>query len=200
MAREDASILGVIGAGFQAETQVEAVVAVRPIQSIRVWSRDQQRQEKFANNCSARLGVNAQPSGSAQEAVTGADIVVTVTSSREPVLKAEWISPGTHINAAGSNQIGKRELPGDLVYVNADRVAVDSLEQSLMESGDLMIPLNENPEYRYKAVELSEIVTGRSPGRERSSDITIFKSNGLALEDIAVAGYVYDRLNGCKVT
>jgi alanine dehydrogenase len=118
---------------------------------------------------------------------------VTATNAKEPVLEAEWIAPGTHINAVGSNQIGKRELPTELVYGKADLVTVDSVEQSKMESGDLMIPLKEDARLSYSAIEFREIVAGRLAGRKNESEITIFKSNGLAVEDVAAAGYVVER-------
>ena len=193
LAREDASILGVIGTGFQAETQIEAVAAVRPVRSVRVWSRDAKRRAAFAEKCSSRFGLDVRAMESAREAVAEADIVVTATNAKDPVLEAEWIAPGTHINAVGSNQIGRRELPAGLVYSKADLVAVDSIEQSQMESGDLIIPLKENPELRYNAVELFNVVTGRVRGRRSARDITLFKSNGLAVEDVAVAGYAFEQ-------
>ncbi len=129
----------------------------------------------------------------ARDTVSGADVVVTATNAKEPVLEAGWIAPGTHINAVGSNQIGKRELPTELVYRKADLVAVDSVEQSQMESGDLMIPLKEDTTLNYRAVEFAEIAGGRLAGRTNDTQVTIFKSNGLAVEDVAVAGFVVER-------
>lgn len=190
MARENSSVLGVIGSGFQAETQVEAVAAVRPIRVVQVWSRNAGKREEFARRLAERTQLKVQDVDSARAAVEGADIVVTATNAKEPVFEAEWIAPGTHINAVGSNQIGKRELPTDLVYGKADVVAVDSVEQSKIESGDLMIPLKEDARLSYSAVEFKDIVARRLNGRTSDNDITVFKSNGLAVEDVAAAGYV----------
>jgi ornithine cyclodeaminase len=139
-----------------------------------------------------RTHIKAEPVETARDAVADAHVVVTATNAKEPVLEADWISPGTHINAVGSNQIGKRELPTELVYGKADLVTVDSVEQSKMESGDLMIPLKENGRLRYAAVEFTDIVAGRIAGRTDQGQITIFKSNGLAVEDVAAAGYVVE--------
>jgi len=192
LARENSSVLGVIGSGFQAEAQVEAVAAVRSIREVRVWSRNADKREEFARRLAEQTQVKIQAADTARDAVAGADIVVTATNAKEPVLEADWVAPGTHINAVGSNQIGKRELPTELVYGKADLVAVDSVEQSKMESGDLMIPLKEDGGLGYRAVEFGDIVSGRLAGRTNDNEITIFKSNGLAVEDVAVAGYIVD--------
>jgi ornithine cyclodeaminase/alanine dehydrogenase-like protein (mu-crystallin family) len=190
LARENSSVLGVIGSGFQAETQVAAIAAVRPIRLVRTWSRNPERCQTFARKIAKQSQFEVQVTDSARDAVAEADVVVTATSARDPVLEADWIPAGAHINAVGSNRIDRRELPGDLIYLKANLVTVDSAEQSHAESGDLMIPLKENPELHYNAVELSEVIAGRKPGRAHDREITIFKSNGLAAEDIAVAGYV----------
>ena len=193
LARENSSVLGVIGSGFQAETQAEAVAAVRPIRLVRVWSRSADKRQEFARRLAERTQIEVQAVESARDAVNDADIVVTATNAKEPVLEAEWIAPGTHINAVGSNQIGKRELPTELVYGKADLVTVDSVEQSKMESGDLMIPLKENARLSYRAVEFANIVSRKLNGRTSDNEITVFKSNGLAVEDVAAAGYVVEK-------
>jgi ornithine cyclodeaminase/alanine dehydrogenase-like protein (mu-crystallin family) len=191
LAREDAGVAGVIGSGFQAETQLEAVANVRRLREARVWSRKPERREEFARRMTAKLGLAVSPAASARECVEAADIVVTMTSSREPVIESAWIAPGCHINAAGSNWADRRELPADLVLGRAGLIAVDSIEVAKLESGDILIPLRDKPA-AFPAVELSEIVAGHRPGRTSPDQITIFKSNGLAVEDIAVAGYVYE--------
>jgi ornithine cyclodeaminase/alanine dehydrogenase-like protein (mu-crystallin family) len=180
LAREDAVTLGVIGSGFQAQTQVVAMRAVRPIRTVRVWSRSDKRRRAFAEQCEA-LTANT-----AEEAVRGADIVVTATNSREPVLDDAWIEPGTHINAMGSNQAQRRELPAKLI-LRADLIAVDSLEQARMESGDLLLALQPD-QWDHNIVELKDVTA-----RPSVDAITIFKSNGIAAEDVAAAGYVYKR-------
>jgi alanine dehydrogenase len=194
MAREDASVAGIIGSGFQAETQLEAISNVRKLSEVRVWSRKPERREAFARRCSERLGLNVRAVESAEACVHSADIVVTVTSTIEPVLRSEWISPGTHINAAGSNWPHRRELDSALILNRGSLVAVDSVEVGRIESGDLLIPMQETGITELPACELADIVAGKRPGRTDASQITIFKSNGLAVEDIAVAGYLYGAL------
>jgi ornithine cyclodeaminase/alanine dehydrogenase-like protein (mu-crystallin family) len=192
LAREDARVAGVIGSGFQAETQLEAVANVRRLDEVRVWSRRQERREEFARRMAGKLGLNIRPVATAHECVQAADIVITATGSREPVLESAWIAPGSHINAAGSNWADRRELPADLVLGRAGLIAVDSIEVAKLESGDILIPVRESGKAEFPAVELSDIVAGNHPGRASADQITIFKSNGLAAEDIAVAGYVYE--------
>ncbi len=191
LAREDASVAGILGSGFQAETQLEAIANVRKLREVRVWSRKPDRRAKFAEACAAKFGLNVRAVDTARECVEGADIVATATSSKEPVLASEWISPGTHVNGSGSNWAERRELPTALILDRAALVAVDSVEVGKLESGDLLIPLRERAGTAFPAVELAEIVAGKRPGRTAASQVTIFKSNGLAVEDIAVAGYLY---------
>jgi ornithine cyclodeaminase/alanine dehydrogenase-like protein (mu-crystallin family) len=192
LAREDAAVLGIIGSGFQAETQVWAISQVRQLREVRVWSRKPEKRTGFARRCSEMFGLNVIAVDSAQEAVENTDIVVTATGSKDPVLESAWISPGTHVNAMGSNWLTKRELPTDLVMDLADLVAVDSVEDAHLESGDLMIPLTERPRAAFCAVEFADIVAGKIAGRTSDQQITVFKSNGLAVQDVAVAGYLYE--------
>ena len=192
LAREDASAVGVIGSGFQAETQLEAVAAVRKLTEVRIWSRRPEKREAFAARMSARLGVLVLPVDTARECVDGVGIVITMTSAKDPVLESAWIAPGTHINAAGSNWAHRRELPTDLVIGRATLVAVDSVEVGEIESGDLIIAQNEKGAASLPAVEMADIVGGKRPGRTSASDITVFKSNGLAVEDVVAGGWVYE--------
>jgi alanine dehydrogenase len=192
LARADAGVAAIIGSGFQAETQLEAVANVRPLKEVRVWSRKAEKRTAFAERCAQKFGLNVKAVETAQECVEGADIIVTATSSKQPVLSTEWLSPGAHINGSGSNWAERRELPGDLIFGKADIVAVDSVEVAKLESGDILIPLGEKPGAPFPGVELSEIVAGRRPGRTSADQITVFKSNGLAVEDVAVAGYIYE--------
>jgi ornithine cyclodeaminase/alanine dehydrogenase-like protein (mu-crystallin family) len=186
MARDDASILAIIGSGFQARTQIEAMRAVRPIGEVRVWSRDAAKRTAFA----AEKGVRATET--AEAAVRGADIIVTATFAKEPVLSSEWVDPGAHINAMGSNQANRREIPAELVH-RADKIAVDSIEQARMESGDLLMALDETDWSSPRIVELQDVVSGRVQGRTTPQQITLFKSNGLAVEDVIAAAFVYER-------
>lgn len=176
LANPRAEVLGVIGSGFQARTQVEAIRAVRPIREVRVWSRNTEKVRKFAEEAAATA------SESAETAVRGADIVVTATNSKDPVLEADWIGRGTHVNAMGSNIANRRELPADLVR-GANVVAVDSLEQAKIEAGDLLLA-----DSWANVVELKDVQSGYDPAR-----ITIFKSIGLGVEDVAAGGFVYEQ-------
>jgi len=180
LARADADTLAVIGSGFQARTQVEAVLSVRPVRDVRVWSRKQENRERFAEECARELGAPVRPAASAEEAVRGAGIVVTATNSRNPVFEDHWIDPGTHINAIGSNQANRRETPPELVR-RADLIAVDSIEQA----GDLLLALDQADWQRVK--ELKDL-----SGRPSTRSITLFKSVGLGVEDVAAAAYVYE--------
>jgi ornithine cyclodeaminase/alanine dehydrogenase-like protein (mu-crystallin family) len=181
LAAPDASTLTIIGSGFQAQSQFDAIREVRAIKSVRVWSRNEEKREKFAK----LLGATA--CATAEDALRGADIVATATSSKDPVLESNWISAGTHTNAMGSNQAQRRELPSELI-ARAQLIAVDSIEQAKIEAGDLLLaPVDwADP----KIVELSKI-----EARPAGSPVTIFKSVGLGVEDVAAAAFVYEQLS-----
>ena len=188
LARPDASVLGVIGTGFQAETQIAAIRAVRQIREVRVWSRSEERRLAFAQK------VNARATASAEEAIRGADIIVTATYAKDPVLEDAWVKPGAHINAIGSNNPQRREIPAELIN-RAARIAVDAIDQAKIESGDLLLAWAAAPKRwdDLRLVELAAIAAGQKSGRDSSEDLTIFKSNGLGVQDIAVAGFVFER-------
>ena len=191
LAREDASRLALFGSGFQAETQLEAVACARKLSSVRVFSRKPERRERFASKMSDKLGLAVEAVQSPEIAMEGADIVTTVTSSRHPVFPGELLRPGTHINAAGSNHIKRRELD-TLTVSKASLVAVDSLEQAHMEAGDLTQAADEGEFDWNGACELHSILAGEAAGRSSKDQITLFESQGLALEDIALAEYLYE--------
>lgn len=176
LARPDARTLGIIGSGFQARTQLEAIRWVREITEVRVWSRSEEKRRKFAEECGATRV------DSAEEAVRGAEIVVTATNARDPVLEDSWIQPGAMINAMGSNQASRRELPGELVR-RANLVAVDSLEQARIESGDLILA-----DSWTNVRELQDL-----DEHYDHNQITIFKSLGLGVEDVAAGAFIYER-------
>jgi ornithine cyclodeaminase/alanine dehydrogenase-like protein (mu-crystallin family) len=191
MARADADTVGIFGTGWQAESQLMAVCAVRPIKSIQVYGRDAERREAFARKMASLLRVEVFAAGSPEETVRGKSIVITATGAREPVLKGEWIEPGTHLNVAGSNFLSKAEVDVETIR-RASIIAVDSIEQSKIEAGDLM-PATERGVISWESVtELGRIVAGRDKGRTSDQDITLFKSNGIALEDISTALRVYN--------
>jgi alanine dehydrogenase len=181
LARPDAQVLAMIGSGFQARTQLEAIRAVRDLKEVRVWSRSEAKRREFAEATGARAV------DTAEEAVRGADIVVTATWAKDPVVEAGWISPGTHINAMGSNQAQRRELPSDLIAM-ADLIAVDSIEAGKIESGDLLLaPVDWNDP---RIVDLARVER-----RPAGNPVTIFKSNGLGVEDVAAAAFIYEKLS-----
>ena len=159
MARADGDTVGLIGSGFQARSQLDAIAAVRRLRSVKVWSRSAEKRTLFAREASGQLGIPVEPAAGAEEAVRGAAIVVTMTNAREPVLEAAWIAPGTHVNAAGSNQPNRRELPPALV-LRADWIVVDSIEQARMESGDLLMAMDEAAWNQPRVVELAQVVSG----------------------------------------
>ncbi len=195
MARDNAARVGIFGTGWQARSQVEAVCAVRPVESVVAFSPNPQHREKFCSDMSAKLGIPVRAASGAEETAREADIVITATTSREPVFQGEWIAPGTHINAVGANHLSRQELDVETVRRSAC-VVVDSLEQSMLESGDLARAAEADAFYWEDARDLGLVVVGEFPGREDPSEITIFKSNGIALEDIALAGRVYEA--ACK--
>ncbi|MGD0964299.1 MAG: ornithine cyclodeaminase family protein [Candidatus Acidiferrales bacterium] len=191
MARQDARVAAMIGTGLQARTQLEAIVAVRKLDSIRACGRDPGRRETFAREMSARLGVPVMPVSSVEEAVRGAQILTTCTSSKVAVLEGRWIEPGTHINAVGVNQAQKRELDTETI-LRCDVVAADSREQSKIESGDLIHAFAGDLARWDSVREFADIVAGKIAGRTTPAEITLFKSNGVATEDIVVAGRIYE--------
>lgn len=190
MARENASTVAVFGSGFQARTQLEAVCIARDIKQARVYSRREERREEFARQMSERLNLEITAVGSPQECIADADVVVTITSSRDPVFEGAGLAPGAHVNAAGGNHWQRREVDEDTV-TRADVVVVDDMDQAKVECGDLMW-LEARGTFRWDmAHELQEVVAGRVNGRPSDQSITLFESMGVALEDIAAAQLVY---------
>ena len=192
MARAEAANVGILGSGHQAPTQLLALDRVRRLTSVRVYSPSPERRRAFAEKMSGPLGLRVSAVESAEAAVREADIVVVVTSAKQPVLQGGWLAPGTHVNAVGANFPQKRELD-DAVVARAARIVVDSREQSRQEAGDLIAPFAGQPERWNEVRELSEVVAGRFSGRAAAEEITLFKSNGVALEDVATAARVYER-------
>jgi ornithine cyclodeaminase len=192
LAREDADDLAILGAGVQARTHVEAMLAVRPIRRVRVFSRTAEHREQFAARESARHGVAVEASGSAEEAVRGASIVCTTTSSKEPVLRGEWIDAGAHVNAVGASVPSARELDG--AAVARARLFVDRRESTLNEAGDFLLAQQEGLVGEEQILgEIGELLLGEVDGRGTEEEVTLFKSLGLAVEDLAAATYVHRR-------
>jgi ornithine cyclodeaminase/alanine dehydrogenase-like protein (mu-crystallin family) len=190
LARQNARTAAILGTGGQAKTQLEAIAAARKLDSVRVYGRDQERRTKFCAEMSQRLGIPVQPAASSSEAVRGADIVNTATTSAKPVFDGHDIAEGAHINAIGANHAHKRELD-DTAISRADVIFVDSIEQSKQEAGDLIIPFQKQLKKWDAVHELDQLVAGKVPGRANDKQITLFKSNGIASWDLAVAEKVY---------
>lgn len=191
LARPDARVVGMIGAGRQAATQLMAVCAVRPIAEARVYSPTPERRAAFAHRMRETLGIPVQAVERPEAAVEGADILITITSAREPVLRGAWLRPGVHLNAAGSNALLRRELDEEAI-ARADLIVIDSRAQGQIEAGDFLEPLERGHLQWERVYELRDVVAGRV-GRAHPEQITLFKSLGIALEDIAVAAVAYER-------
>jgi len=191
LANPEARSAGIIGTGYQARTQLEAVAAVRHLQQVRAYGRDPGRRAQFCSEMSARIGVPVEPANSCEEAVRGADIAITATSATQIVLEGAWLAPGMHINAMGANWPQKRELDAAAID-RSDVVTVDSIEQAKMEAGDLIQAFGNNVSRWETVHELSEIVAGKIAGRSSANQITLFKSNGIATWDLAAAVRVFD--------
>jgi ornithine cyclodeaminase len=193
LSRPESRTLALLGAGVQAGTHLESISLVRPIDEVRVWSRSGERAHRFAER-SAATGANVVVCGSARDAVDGADIVCTVTSSREPVLHGAWLAPGTHVNAVGASLPTSREL--DSAAVATARLYVDRRESTLNEGGDFLVPRSEGLIGDDHIVgEIGELLLDppRLTGRRSPDEITLFKSLGLAIEDVASARRIFDR-------
>jgi ornithine cyclodeaminase/alanine dehydrogenase-like protein (mu-crystallin family) len=192
LARADASTLALLGSGVQAATHLEAVALVRPLRRVRVWSRDPAHVARFVEAARTRHGFAIEAAPSARDAVAEADVVCTVTASREPVLEGAWLRAGTHVNAVGASLRTAREL--DSAAVARARVFVDRRESAANEAGDLLIPRAEGAiGDDHVQGELGEVLLGRVDGRRSAAEITVFKSLGLAVEDVASAHHIHAR-------
>jgi alanine dehydrogenase len=191
LARADAATVGCFGTGKQARTQLLAVCKVRPIKKIHVYGRDADRRKAFATQLSGETGVEVVPVEKPEEAAKGLDIVITATSAREPVLLGEWVGEGQHLNLIGSNFHAKTETDVE-VFRRATLISVDSKEQAKLEAGDFVAPLNAGVFHWADVIELAPLLVGRYPGRESPRDVTVFKSLGLGVEDVALAARVVE--------
>ena len=191
LARTDARTVGCLGTGKQARTQILAVCKVRPVEQVRVYSRQPERRHAFAERLSRETGVEVLPVDQPEGAVRNMDIVITATTARDPVLLGTWLSPGQHINLIGSNMIAKAEADVE-VFRRATLVVVDSKDQARQEAGDFVAPLNSGVLEWSDIIELAPLIVGRYPGRQSREDITIFKSLGLGIEDIVLAARIVE--------
>ena len=192
LAREDASTLAIIGSGVQAHSHLEALSLVRPLKEVRVWSPTPAHRQRFAADARALTAAAVMPAPDARTAVAGADLIVLVTASREPVVESKWVADGAHICAVGACRPDQREMSTDLV--TRARLFVDSRSGALSEAGDIIIPIKEGAFDNGRiAGELGELVAGRVAGRLKPSDVTIFKSLGMAVEDVTAAHVAFER-------
>jgi len=198
MAVPNAATLAVIGSGKQARTQVEAVCAVRPIKRVRVFSPSREHRTAFAFAVADKLGVETEPVGNGEECVEGADVVVTITKSAEPVCRAAWLKAGAHVNAAGANAAERRELDGTIVE-RAQLLVTDDRAQAEVEAAEFRDLVNAGKLAWTDIHELGDLISGKVPGRRAPSDLTVFKSLGVALEDIAFGELIYRRARDAKV-
>jgi len=191
LARKDSRVIAMIGAGVQARTQLIALNEVLDIDEVRVSDVVKGKAEKYAEEMSGQLGIKIEPMADVGKAVKGADVVVTVTTARGPIVKDEWISEGMHINAIGADAPGKQELDPNIL--KRAKIVVDDLKQAL-HSGEVNVPLSEGIIARGDIyAELGEVITGKKPGRTSRDEITIFDSTGLAIQDIATDWKVYQK-------
>ena len=190
LARQKSSVVGIIGSGVQARTQLMAVHEVRTISEVRVYSPHEEHRGRFAEELGRLLSVRVVPVGSPQEASAEADIICTASTSKVPVLNGRWLKDGAHINGVGSHSPDARELDTDTV--KRSKVIVDSMEAAMKEAGDILIPISEKAipaDHVY--AELGEILVGRKQGRSNDDEVTLFKSQGLAIQDVSTALAVF---------
>jgi ornithine cyclodeaminase/alanine dehydrogenase-like protein (mu-crystallin family) len=192
MARADASEVGIFGSGKQARTQIEAICKVRKVRRICVYSPNEQHRKAFAAEMAPQCETEIVPVSRPEHAAEDKDIIITATTSRERVLLGHWVPQGCHINAIGSNFLGKAELEVSVLRKCAD-VVVDSKDQARLEAGDFTQAIEDGALHWSNIRELGQIIVGRFPVRKHAQDVTLFKSLGIAIEDIAVAGKLYQK-------
>lgn len=187
MALPEATEVGLFGAGWQAQTQLEAIARVRAIQVAYVYSRNEQKRNDFASTMSAQLGIEVRAVDRPQEAAEDLPIVVTATTSREPVFDGAWLAEGTLVCAVGSNWLNKAEIDATVIR-RADNIVCDSVKACQIEAGDFVDALEKGAFDWSRAVDLADVVTGRATARNTRESIALFKSVGLAIEDVALGG------------
>ena len=194
LARKDAEILSILGSGTQAAGHIEAMLLVRKIKKIIVWSRNETHAKQLAGKAGSKNGVDIIVAKNPEEAVRDADIICTVTASAEPIINSEWVSKGTHINAVGSSTPTAREL--DTATILKSKLFTDCYESLYHEAGDFIIPKKEGAiDDSHVKGEIGEILLGRKEGRTSNDDITVFKSLGLAVEDIFSVNHIFRKIS-----
>jgi ornithine cyclodeaminase len=197
LSRKNSSTLSIIGSGEQAKRHIEAMLIIRKIKQINIWSRNEKNAKHLVNTLSGEYNLPVHLKKNVQQAVENADIICTVTSSKEPVVMGEWIAPGTHINAVGSSTPFAREL--DTAAIAKSKLFTDCYESLFKEAGDFLIPKKEGSvtDEHVKA-EIGEVLAGTKKGREHDDEITVFKSLGIAAEDIFAAYHIYEKINDVR--
>ena len=198
MAREDTHQVGIYGAGWQARGQLAAMCAVRDIKGIKVFSRDKENRQEFSSNMEELLETEVVPAGSPEQAMEDVDCVITATTAYDPVFSSDWLKPGMHINAIGGNFLFKREISESTV-LSADKNVVESIEQCMIEAGEFL-PVVEKGRMKWSDLtELGDVVSGKASGRDTPGEITLFKSVGVAIGDLAVAAHIYKIARGARI-
>jgi ornithine cyclodeaminase len=198
MARPDASVLAILGSGVQAWSHLDALARVRPLADVRVWSRTMEHARRFVDRARGVVSARVEAVASPDAALQGADLVALTTASPVPIAESRWVAGGAHICAVGACRPDQREMDSDLVA--RGRLVVDSREGALNEAGDVVLPMKEG---RFGAdhivATLGDVAAGRVPGRASEGDVTIFKSLGMAVEDVAAARLVYRRASAVGI-
>jgi ornithine cyclodeaminase/alanine dehydrogenase-like protein (mu-crystallin family) len=192
LARPEARTLGILGTGVQGFSHLWAMKEVSAVEEVVVYNRSADKAREFRRRYTERFGLPIEIAPNEEAVCRAADILVLATTAAEPIIRRQWLKPGVHINAVGSHSPGARELDG--ATVAAARIVVDSREANLKESGDLLIPMNEG-KINAEAFgdEIGEVAVGKKPGRRSADEITIYKSVGIAIEDVATANLVLQR-------
>jgi alanine dehydrogenase len=186
LARPDAKVAAIFGSGWQAQSQLEALAAVRKLERVKVWSRNAEKLAKFCETMRAKLALDVVPAASPDDAVRGSDVVVTITTSATPVFPGESLGKGVHVNAAGSNSLLRQEID-EATLRKCDVVVVDSRPTALKEAGDLLPALEKGRLHGGGLIELGEVIAGPRPGRTSAEQTTLFESQGMAIQDLILA-------------
>jgi ornithine cyclodeaminase len=186
LARPESKVAGVFGSGWQAQGQIEALAAVRRLDRVKVFSRKAEKLAAFCARMREKLGLDVVPAASAEETVRGSDIVVTITTSATPVFDGEWVEPGTHINAAGSNSLLRQEIDETTVR-KCSPIVVDSRPSAIKEAGDLLPALEKGRVHAGSFAEIGEVMNGTRSGRTLPEQVSLFESQGMAIQDLIIA-------------
>ena len=198
LSKQNSTNLSIIGTGYQAKTQAQAIVAIRPITLIKVYSRSLDNRNRFAKWLEQNLNIECIPVTSPEDCIEKSDIITTITTSKNPVFRGSQITPGTHINAAGGNHYMRRELDDDTI-LNSDLITTDDISQARVECGDLINPIDRGLLRWNHIHQLSEIVSGLKIGRRNNNQITLYESQGLAIQDLTAAAHIYSKAIQSKI-